>query len=243
MRLDLYLYENGLAKSRTAGKLLIEKGLVLVNGAVAYKASTDIDGETVTVTGEAVEYVSRGGLKLAAALDSFDISVEGAKCLDIGASTGGFTDCLLRHGAGSVLCVDCGHGQLDPRIASDPRVTSLEGFNARDIAPENVGVGFDVVTIDVSFISQTLIHDAVSTVIKTGGTFISLIKPQFEVGRENVSRGGIVKRDELRRFAIDKVCASAAGCGFITAGVIDSPIEGGDGNREFLACFTFPIKE
>ena len=239
MRLDAYLSERGLAKSRTAARKMIEAGLVCVSGATVTKPSFDYKDGEVTVTGELIPYVSRGGLKLEAALDAFSVDVAGLRCIDVGASTGGFTDCLLQRGAAGVLCVDCGHGQLDPKIASDPRVISLEGFNARELSPEKTGGLFKMCVMDVSFISQTLIHPALATVLEDGARFVSLIKPQFEVGRSDLNGKGIVKTDQARRRAVERVLSSAGSYGFTCEGIIDSPIEGGDGNREYLASFIF----
>lgn len=240
MRLDAYIAEKGLSKSRTAAKSMIEAGLVSVSGRIVIKPSFEVtDGSEVSVTGDILPYVSRGGLKIESALDRFNIDPAGLDCLDVGASTGGFTDCLLQRGAKSVVCVDCGHGQLDIKISSDPRVTSVEGFNARDISPETVNGTFDLCVMDVSFISQTLIHTPVSTVLRPGARMITLIKPQFEAGRENLNDRGIVKSEKARQLAVDRVCGSAKSAGFSAAGVIDSPIEGGDGNKEYLALFIY----
>ena len=239
MRIDAYLAVNGLAKSRTAAKQLIEAGMVKADGQTVAKPSFEVVGQKIEVTGELTPYVSRGGLKLEAALDRFGLDVAGKRCVDVGASTGGFTDCLLQRGAASVLCVDCGHGQLAPKIASDPRVCSLEGFNARDLSPESAGGRFEVCVMDVSFISQTLIHPAIRSVIESDGSFVSLIKPQFEAGRAALSSKGVVRNEKIRRAAVERVCESARSCGFELIGVIDSPIKGGDGNKEYLAVFKF----
>ena len=239
MRLDAYLAANGLSKSRTSAKAEIEAGLVEVDGVAVFKPSFEVTNEKVTVTGSLVPYVSRGGLKLRAALDHFSVDVRGLDCIDVGASTGGFTDCLLQRGAASVLCVDCGHGQLDPKIAADPRVRSLEGFNARGLSPETVGGTFDLCVMDVSFISQTLIHRPAAGVLKHGSRMITLIKPQFECGRSALNSKGVVKSEEARKSAVKYVCFSAEGAGFRHIGTVLSPVEGGDGNIEYLALFEY----
>lgn len=239
MRLDSYLAEKGLAKSRTEAKKLIEGGFVAVNGVPVSKPSFEITDEDVSVIGGVIPYVSRGGLKLEAAIDYFSVDVTGKKCLDVGASTGGFTDCLLQHGAAQVVAVDCGHGQLDAKIASDARVTSVEGYNARNLSPKDVGCDFEICVMDVSFISQRLIHPVLPAVLAKNALFITLIKPQFELERGSLSRRGIVRSEADRKRAIRSVCESANACGFSLREVIPSPIDGGDGNIEFLALFEY----
>ena len=188
-------------------------------------------------------FVGRGGFKLEAALDHFNVEVKGLRCIDVGASTGGFTDCLLQRGAAYVLAVDCGHGQLDPGLACDERVSQLEGFNARNLSPYETGELFDLAVMDVSFISQTLIHLPLSSVLKKGAMFITLVKPQFEAGRKSLSNKGIVKSETDRKSALKKVFESADASGFVLKGYIESPIKGGDGNTEYLAAFVFNGKE
>ncbi len=247
MRADLYLVRGGHADSRTLAQKLIADGAVTVDGRPLKKPSEDIpDGpHTVTVAPTAdTRYVSRGGLKLEAALAAFPVCVRGATVADIGASTGGFTDCLLQSGAARVFAVDAGHGQLHPRLASDPRVCSAEGLNARTLTPDDLcrmDPGFDGhidgCVMDVSFISQTLIHPAVAGLLAEGGFLISLIKPQFELDGRALGKHGIVKSDKDRRTAVDRVLTSARACGLEPVSVADSPIEGGDGNREYIAYF------
>lgn len=259
MRADLYLVQTGRADSRTLARKLIEEGAVKVDGRVIKKPSEDVtDGEhTVAVEATAdTRYVGRGGLKLEAALEAFPISVEGCTAADIGASTGGFTDCLLQKGAARVYAVDAGHGQLHPRLLADPRVRSAEGMNARNLTPADLlrmeGAWreshphepilpfegrVEGVVMDVSFISQTLLHPALAGILRDGGWMITLIKPQFELTRSALSKQGVVKQEKDRKAAIDQVLTSAAACGFEALSVIPSPIEGGDGNREFLAYF------
>ncbi len=254
MRLDVYLVSHGLAASRTLAQKLIAARAVTVDGRVADKPSEDIpDGahavEVISI--DEMRYVGRGGLKLEAALDAFGLTVDGCIMADIGASTGGFTDCLLQRGAARVYCVDSGHGQLHPRVAADVRIRSLEGCNARYLTPAqlidaehtaaNPEPSFDGkvdgAVMDVSFISQTCIHPALQGIIRDGGCLITLIKPQFEAGPGALSKGGIVKREADRRTAVERVVTSAAACGFVSQGVVPSPIQGGDGNTEYLAYF------
>ena len=193
MRADLYLVEKGIAKSRKKAQDMIDEGLVYADGVKLTKSSKNIDDSVIEIRGEVMPYVSRGGLKLKGAIDGFKLKAYGKICLDIGASTGGFTDCLLQEGADKVYAVDCGHGQLDADLAKDVRVVSIEGCNARDISREIIPVMIDLCVMDVSFISQTLIHPALSGVLKDGAEFITLIKPQFEVGKSNIGKNGIVK--------------------------------------------------
>ena len=247
MRADLYLVEHGYAASRTLAQKLISEGVVTVDGRPLKKPSEDVSDEAheVLVADTATtRYVGRGGLKLEAALAAFPVDVRGATVADIGASTGGFTDCLLQNGAARIFAVDSGHGQLHPRLASDARVRSMEGVNARYLSPTDLArteshfdgrVGGCV--MDVSFISQTLLHPTVASLLLPDGWFISLIKPQFELTGSALGKGGVVKSEKQRRAAVDRVLASAAACGLRSCGVIESPIEGGDGNREYLAYF------
>lgn len=238
MRLDKYLAEHGIADSRTLAARMIEEGLIRVNGTVQKKPSFDVpDGATVKAEGELLPYVSRGGLKLKGALDAFGLSPKGLICADIGASTGGFTDCLLQEGAVKVYAIDSGRDQLHEKIRSDSRVVSMESFNARNLTPAHLGEQVDLAVTDVSFISQTLLHEAIAAILKDGGIFISLIKPQFEAGRENLGKGGIVKNPKARREAARRVMASAIAAGLTPIAVIASPITGGDGNIEYLAYF------
>src|SRR5688500_8870305 len=183
----------------------------------------------------ASRYVGRGGLKLEAALREFELDVTGAVCLDVGASTGGFTDCLLQNGAQKVFAIDVGHNQLDWRLRNDPRVEAREGVNARYLQPEDFLARFDLAVLDVSFISATMVLPAIVPLIKEGGVIVTLIKPQFEVGRGEVGGGGIVRDPEKRAQAVETVNQAAAGLGLQIAGVIESPIQGAEGNVEFLA--------
>ncbi len=237
MRADSYLCVYGHAESRTRASRLISEGKVLIDGRTVAKPSEEIYGEDhkVEIT-ERDKYVSRGGLKLEAALEEFKIDVKGKRCIDIGASTGGFTDCLIQNGAAHVCAVDSGRDQLHPNIRSDARVESIEGYNARSLSRDELGI-FEVAVMDVSFISQTLIHPSLASVLDNGAVFISLIKPQFEAGKTALNKKGIVKDASDREAAILRVCESASLCGFELLGLMSSPIEGGDGNREYLAYF------
>ena len=241
MRLDLFLVDKAYAESRQKAQRLIKNGCVSIDGAVATKPSEDID-ENVEHSIEVIEtenerYVSRGGLKLEGALEAFGISPEGFVCADIGASTGGFTDCLLQKGAARVYAFDSGSGQLHSKLKNDGRVISKEGFNARYIAPEDVGEGVDLAVMDVSFISQTLIIPAIVKLLKENGAFVTLIKPQFEAGRGALGKNGIVKRKEDRLAAVNRVVDSARSNRLALKGLVKSSIKGGDGNEEFLALF------
>ncbi len=237
MRLDVYLHTNGYAKSRSYGAQLIKKGLVSVNGKIINKPSFETDGEEISVLGEVHTFVGRGGMKLEGALNEFAIDVTNFTVIDVGASTGGFTDCLLKRGATKVIAVDSGHGQLDASLVNDKRVVNLEGFNARDISIEAIGELCDMAVCDVSFISQTYIMEQVYSVLKDGGFFVTLVKPQFECGREALSKNGIVKDKKQHRKAIDKILSFGEKTGFSASGLMRSAIDGGDGNKEFLLFF------
>ncbi len=235
MRLDVYLVKNGMLRSRTLAKEYIEHGSVSVNGNVANKPSLDVsEGDSVAVTAPLPRYVSRGGEKLHAAIERFMIDVRGKVCCDIGASTGGFTDCLLRHGAERVFAIDSGTAQLDPIIAENPRVISIEGFNARELTPDITSGLCDVAVVDVSFISQTLIIPAALSVLKNGGEYVGLIKPQFECGRSGLGKGGIVRSQTVRDEAVRLVSDFGSKRGLEIRGVFPSPLTGGDGNTEYL---------
>ena len=238
MRLDLYLYNNGHASSRTEAKRYVEGGAVTVNGKYITKPAFDVsEADAIEVDSSIFRYVSRGGIKLAGALDEFGIDVAGKICLDIGASSGGFTDCLLQNGAKHVIAVDSGRDQLVEKIRTDNRVTSIEGYNARYMVKADFPFKPTVAVMDVSFISATYIIKPLAKVLPAGADFICLIKPQFEVGRSNISKGGIVKDEKARMGAVKKVTEFALSVGFTTLKVIESPIKGGDGNIEFLAHF------
>lgn len=238
MRLDSYLKENNLAATRTRAKVLIEEGAVCVDGKTITKPAFDVaDGADVRVT-DIFRYVGRGGLKLEAALAAFPISCAGKVVLDVGASSGGFTDCALQNGARQVYALDVGQGQLAEKLRTDPRVVCLENYNARYLQAADFSPLPSFVTMDVSFISQTLILPAIAALLSAGDVLVSLIKPQFEAGKQAVRRGGIVRDEADRQAAIERVLTSARACGFLPGGVIVSPIQGGDGNVEYMAYFT-----
>ncbi len=255
MRADVYLAEKGLCQSRSRAQSDISSGRLYVNGKCVTKSSFDIsDGDTVELRGEDMPYVGRGGLKLKGALDVFGKEVftqekgvfrvsghvfcpNGKICADIGASTGGFTDCLLQNGAKRVYAIDCGSGQLHESLVSDPRVVNIENFNARELNASVTDGRVDVAVMDVSFISQTLILPAIYNILKDGGELISLIKPQFEAGKSALGHKGIVKNDKYRISAVKNVILAARALGFALAGLAGSPIKGGDGNTEYLAYF------
>jgi 23S rRNA (cytidine1920-2'-O)/16S rRNA (cytidine1409-2'-O)-methyltransferase len=235
-RLDADLVRRRLVSSRTEAQEMIELGRVLVNGAMADKASRLVDpADAVVIEGPPPRFVSRGGEKLAAALEAFHIDVSGRRVLDAGASTGGFTDCLLQHGASHVVALDVGHGQLHPRIRHDDRVTVIERFNVRDVTPDAIGGVVDMVVADLSFISLTLVVHALLGVCREGADVVVLVKPQFEAGRRDVARGrGIIADPDLQERAVRDVAAAFEAAGAVVRGVIDSPIRGAEGNKEFL---------
>ena len=237
MRLDAYLASSGLVSSRTEAKRYIESGLVLVGGVPVTKPSFDVDESNpdITLLEQEKSFVGRGGIKLDGALDSFDIAVRGKRCLDVGASSGGFTDCLLQRGAAHVYAVDAGAGQLAPKLAQDVRVTSMEHTNARELTPDMIGgTPVDLIVMDVSFISATYILPRFPALLREGGHAVCLIKPQFEVGRAMLGKGGIVRDPVAHRYAVERVLDASRALGLVPVGLIPSPIEGGDGNREFL---------
>lgn len=233
-RADLVLVERGLFDSRARAQEAIAAGLVTADGAPVRKASEGLS-ETADIVAVALHpYVSRGGVKLAAALDAFGFDTNGLVCLDVGASTGGFTDVLLGRGAAHVHAVDVGRGQLHPDIAANPRVTSLEGT---DIRTENLAIpegSIDLVVVDVSFISLTLVLPKLIRLMRKPSQLVALVKPQFEVGREGIGRGGIVRDATLRDASVARVRRQAEDLGLAVTGLIPSPITGRDGNEEFL---------
>lgn len=235
VRLDQLLVDRGLAPSRTRAQGLILAGLVKIAGEVVDKAGKGVADDAVIDVVEAEHpWVSRGGVKLAAALDAFGLDVTGAHGLDVGASTGGFTHVLLECGARRVVAVDVGRGQLDWRLRSDPRVEVREGVNARHIQPADLPCPFDVITVDVSFISLRLVLPALRPLLAPAGALVALVKPQFEVGREQVGKGGVVRDEAAREAAIVRVIAAAAELGLECGGRLCSPIRGPAGNLEEL---------
>ena len=234
LRADRYLVERGHFRSRAQARAAIEAGLVSADGCLVTRPSDPI-GEGARIEASAAHpYVSRGGLKLAAALDAFGLDPAGLPCLDVGASTGGFTDVLLRRGAAHVHAVDVGRDQLDAALRADKRVTSLEGTDIRALAPGAITPAPHLATIDVSFIGLRLVLPAVAAQLAGEAAIAALIKPQFEAGRERVGRGGLVRDPEVHAEVCEGVRAVLVGLGFAVSGPIPSPIEGGDGNREFL---------
>jgi 23S rRNA (cytidine1920-2'-O)/16S rRNA (cytidine1409-2'-O)-methyltransferase len=236
-RLDKLLVTRGLVETRAKAQALILAGQVFVG-----EQRLDKAGQLVAVDGaltikKTLPYVSRGGLKLAAALAQFELVVTGKLCLDIGASTGGFTDCLLQHGASHVVAVDVGHGQLDWKLRNDPRIEVREHVNARYLQPEDFNERFAIAVLDVSFISLTKILPVLPPLLTRPAWVVALVKPQFEVGRSEVGKGGIVRDAAAQQRVVQEVCACAKSLGMQARGVMDSPILGQDGNREFLAWF------
>lgn len=240
-RIDKLLVERGFADSRTKAQALVMAGVVLVNNQRASKPSDLIssNAEIRLKNSEdpASRYVGRGGLKIEAALREFSISVNGIICLDVGASTGGFTDCLLQQGAQKVVAVDVGHNQIDWRLRRDPRVEVREGVNARYLTPEDFVEKFELIVVDVSFISVSKVLPALAPLMTVGGHMVVLIKPQFEVGRGEVGRGGIVRDTEKHDRVVEEVKDAAMKLGLQALRVIESPIRGAEGNSEFLALF------
>ena len=242
LRLDKLLVDRGLAASRERAQALILAGKVLVDDQKLDKAGAQVAADaTIRLLGEDLKYVSRGGLKLERALEHWQIDVEGKVCLDVGASTGGFTDCLLQHGADRVIAIDTGYGQMDFKLRQDTRVRLLEKINARYLTDEVIGEKVDLIAIDVAFISATMVLPAVvnaafpfSPEERRGRTVIVLVKPQFEAGREFVGKGGIVRDEAAQLAAVEKVRRALTDLGSASIEVIDSPILGAEGNREFL---------
>ena len=234
-RLDVELVRRGLAVSRTQASQVIAAGRVLVSGAPAATPARQVDaGESISITGPGPRFVSRGGEKLDAALDRFGVAVAGIRVLDVGASTGGFTDSLLQRGAAHVFAVDVGHGQLAWTLRVDSRVTVLERTNIRDLEPEALGGPVPLAVADVSFISLVTIAPALARCTSASADLVLLVKPQFEAGRARVGKGGIVRDPEVHADVLRAVAAGLAGHDLPVVAAMDSPIRGADGNREFL---------
>jgi 23S rRNA (cytidine1920-2'-O)/16S rRNA (cytidine1409-2'-O)-methyltransferase len=253
IRLDKLLVDRGLTPSRERAQALILAGKVLVNEQKIEKAGASVDSDApIRLLGADLRYVSRGGLKLEKALEHWSINLQDKVCLDVGASTGGFSDCILQHGAAKVIAVDTGYGQMDFGLRNDPRLRLLEKTNARYLGPSHIGEPVDFIAMDVSFISATLVLPAVirsvsayANVSGSGDSNINreivvLVKPQFEAGRELVGKGGIVRDESAQRAAIARVEKTLIELGCIHAESIESPILGGEGNREFLLHAEFP---
>lgn len=232
-RVDQLLVERGLAESREKARALVLAGHVLVDGQKSNKPGHSIPSDCRIELLERMPYVSRGGFKLAAALDRFSIDVAGRVCLDVGTSTGGFTDCLLQRGAARVWSIDVGHGQLDWKLRNDPRVVVKEGVNARYLHAEDFPEKFSLAVCDASFISATLLIPAMVPLLAAEAAMVILVKPQFEASRREVGKGGIVRDPDVHRAACDRVRACVEALGF-RAEIIESPILGAGGNREFL---------
>jgi 23S rRNA (cytidine1920-2'-O)/16S rRNA (cytidine1409-2'-O)-methyltransferase len=242
LRLDKLLFDRGLVPSRERGQALVLAGKVLVNGQKIEKSGASVDATSeIRLLGEDIQYVSRGGIKLERALEHWNVDVRGRICLDVGASTGGFTDCLLQHGAARVIAIDTGHGQIAFQLRQDSRVRLLEKANARYLTREQLGEEAEFIAIDVSFISATLLLPAVVSAAFPGDAtaradreLVLLIKPQFEAGREHVRKGGIVRDADVQQQTVMKVRAAVRALNPHSIDVIDSPILGATGNREFL---------
>ena len=238
MRLDLFLSDNGFYRSRTRAAGAVKAGCVSIGGKTVFKPSYDLsesEQALISCLPDPLDYVGRGALKLDYALEHFGISVEGLECIDVGASTGGFTQVLLRRGAKRVTAVDVGHGQLDKEIAADPRVVDLEGTDVRKCDFDGQ---FDFLSMDVSFISITMLASKTAELVKPGGNAVVLFKPQFEVGRKYIGKGGIVKSKEASMAAMDNAVRAFSDAGFSFLGSAVSPITGGDGNTEYLLSFS-----
>ena len=243
-RLDVLLVERLYADTRSKAQAIIMSGNVYVNGQKADKAGTSFE-ETVDieVRGAVCPYVSRGGLKLEKALRDFGVNVEGFVCSDSGASTGGFTDCLLQQGAKKVFAIDVGYGQLDWKIRSDERVVVMERTNIRYVTPEDLGEPLDLSVIDVSFIGLEIVLPTIKTLLKPTGQVLCLIKPQFEAGKENVGKKGVVRDPKIHQMVLDNFVSLVDGLGFKILGLTFSPVKGPEGNIEFLGHLTLADRE
>lgn len=234
-RLDIRMVQSGLAQSREKAKVLIKGGQVFVDGVRQTKAATTVEENAqVEVRGETLQYVSRGGLKLEKAMDTFALNLQGCVCMDIGASTGGFTDCMLQNGAVKVYAVDVGHDQLAESLRADARVVNLEGTNIRYLTLEQLGQRPQFVSIDVSFISLTKVLEPVFSLLEDGGQIAALIKPQFEAGRENVGKKGVVRDRKIHVSVLRGVLSHAVEIGYEIQNLTYSPIKGPEGNIEYL---------
>ena len=240
-RLDIKLVECGIVQSRERAKSLIMAGKITVNDIIKDKPGIPVsEDDVIALKGKDIPFVSRGGIKLESALTSFNIDINGSVCLDVGASTGGFTDCLLKHGAKQVFAVDVGYGQMAWNLRKDPRVVTIERTNIRYLPYEAVSSSIDLVTIDVSFISLKIVVPAVLKFMKANGSIIALIKPQFEVGKGKVGKGGVIRDAAMHDEVIKNLSAFFIETGLKIEGVISSPVTGPKGNREFLIYMIFP---
>jgi 23S rRNA (cytidine1920-2'-O)/16S rRNA (cytidine1409-2'-O)-methyltransferase len=240
-RLDLRVVELGVAESRQRAQALIMAGKILVNGEPVDKPGVAVsEADKIVMKGEGIPYVSRGGLKLAAALEACDVPVDGAICMDVGASTGGFTDCLLQHGAAHVYAVDVGYGQLAWKLREDPRVTVIERTNIRHMDRSALPGPVDLVTIDTSFISLKIVVPSVLKFMKDGSVILALIKPQFEVGKGKVGKGGVVRDSRRRAEVIETLSTFFEDMGLVPKMVVPSPVLGPKGNQEFVILLEYP---
>ena len=243
-RLDVELVDRGLVQSRERAKVVIMEGLVYVNGQKSDKAGTPVkEDDRIEVRGETLRYVSRGGKKLEKAMQVFPVVLEGCTCMDIGASTGGFTDCMLQNGAVKVYAVDVGYGQLAWSLRTDERVVNLERTNIRYITEEQVPQPVDFISVDVSFIPLTLVLPVAHRLHKAGAQMVCLVKPQFEAGKDKVGKKGVVRDPQIHREVIRKVIDCAAELGFWVRGLDFSPIKGPEGNIEYLLFLQKPQQE
>lgn len=234
-RLDVLLVKRGLAETREKAKTTLMAGLVLVDGQKIDKAGTMVKEDAeLRLLGNAIPYVSRGGLKLEKAMELFGISLDGKVTADVGASTGGFTDCALQRGASKVFAIDVGYGQLAWKLRNDSRVVNMERTNIRYVRPEDIGAPIDFASIDVAFISLTKVLAPVKALLGADGTVVALVKPQFEAGRENVGKKGVVRDPEAHKTVIREVAAYSRTIGFFPAGLTFSPVKGPEGNIEYL---------
>ncbi|HEX3027657.1 MAG TPA: TlyA family RNA methyltransferase [Clostridia bacterium] len=234
-RIDVLLVEKGLEQSRERAKALIMSGLVFADNQRVDKPGDEINPDSqIEIRGNTLRYVSRGGLKLEKAMDAFGLEMNGKVCMDIGASTGGFTDCMLQNGASKVYSVDVGYGQLAWKLRNDPKVVNFERTNIRYLTDEQVGEQVDFFSVDVSFISLTLVLPVAYRFLKNNGEAVCLIKPQFEAGREKVGKKGVVRDPRVHVEVIEKVCNFAAKLGFVVEGITFSPVKGPEGNIEYL---------
>ena len=244
-RLDILITDRGLAPSREKAKAIIMSGIVYVDGEKEDKAGALFEETAeIEVRGKTLPYVSRGGLKLEKAMQTFPITLDKAVCMDVGASTGGFTDCMLQNGASRVFAVDVGHGQLDWKLRNDERVVCMERTNIRYVTPEDIGgAELDFASIDVSFISLSKVLPPVLAMLRDGGQVVALIKPQFEAGREKVGKKGVVRDKTVHLEVIREVLGFAESAGFILGGLTFSPVKGPEGNIEYLVWLIKPTAE
>lgn len=236
MRLDVYLAENGFAPSREKARAMINDGLVYIDGKKCEKPGRKVDTESVKaeIRGETLKYVSRGGLKLEKAITEFGLILKDKTAMDIGASTGGFTDCMIQNGVKKVYALDVGQGQLAEKLRNDERVINMEHTNIRAITEENIEDEIDFVSVDVSFISLSLVFPEVKKILKSGGEAVALIKPQFEAGKEAVGKKGIVRDKKIHCAVVEKTVETAKQNGLCPLGISFSPIKGSEGNIEYL---------